>query len=353
MRKHFLFLLFLLIFLVACSNEEEATSNNEEQKEQDNTTEQTEQIEEPKQEPEFENVYPLTGIRTNDPVNDRIVSVMVNNATQARPQTGLTKADIVFEILAEGPITRFIAFFQSEKPEVVGPVRSAREYYYTLAANYNALYIYHGAADFIEDRLRAGVVDNLNGAYYDNDGNLFKRANFREPPHNSYVLFPAIYDVAKEQGYEVKADYTPLPFLDDEEVETIDGGQATDVEIVYYPEEIVTYQYDSSSQQYVRYSDGSKTVELETEEAVSVDNVFIVETRHEVIDDAGRRSVDLQSGGNAYLLQKGKLEKLQWRNEEGRIVPYKDGQPVGFVPGKTWVNVIPEDPGLNGAVTIQ
>src|SRR5699024_17150 len=95
-----------------------------------------------------------------------------------------------------------------------------------------------------------------------------------------------------------------------------------------------------------------KTVELDSEEPIHVDNVFIIETHHEIIDDAGRRAIDLHSGGNAYLIQKGHMQKLEWKNDEGRIIPYKDGLPVGFVPGKTWVNVVPSNPGLETSVII-
>src|SRR5699024_5807754 len=102
---------------------------------------------------EHSHTYPLTGIHADDEVKERIVAVMVNNHKLARPQSGLSKADIVFEILAEGDITRFLALFQSDKPDVVGPVRSARDYYFKLAKQYDALYVYHGAANFVNDMI--------------------------------------------------------------------------------------------------------------------------------------------------------------------------------------------------------
>ena len=63
-------------------------------------------------------------------VEGRAVAVMINNHPAARPQSGLNKADIVYEVLAEGDVTRFLAIFQSEQPDNVGPVRSARELLY-------------------------------------------------------------------------------------------------------------------------------------------------------------------------------------------------------------------------------
>src|SRR5690625_7813177 len=90
---------------------------------------------------------------------------MINNHPAARPQSGLSQADIVFEMLAEGNMTRFLAFFQSEQPEVVGPVRSAREYYFDLAEGYDALYVYHGAAKFINAMINDRYIVYLKGRF--------------------------------------------------------------------------------------------------------------------------------------------------------------------------------------------
>ncbi|SET39386.1 Protein of unknown function [Oceanobacillus limi] len=353
MRQIFiLFLTGILLLLVACS--EDVENAKEEEQAENVVEEETEEAEEEKEAEVYENVYPLTGIKTNDAIDNRIVSVMVNNHTKARPQTGLSQADIVFEMLAEGPITRFLALYHSEQPEVVGPVRSAREYYFDLANRYNALYIYHGAAGFIDDMIVNRGIDFLNGAIYDNDGHLFKREDFRVAPHNSYLLFDSVYEVAEGKGYEVTADYEALPFVTEEEAENLPGNDATHVSITYSktPMEKVEYEYDPTTEAYTRYNDEEKTVELETEEPIQVDNLFIVETDHEVIDDAGRRAIDFYQGGNAYLIQKGKIQQVEWENRDGKIIPVKDGEVIGFVPGKTWINVVPTNPGMEESVIV-
>ena len=91
---------------------------------------------------------------------------------------------------------------------------------------------------------------------------------------------------------------------------------------------------------------------LETSKPVAVDNVFIIETTHQIVDNKGRRDIDLQSGGKGYLLQKGKVKKMEWANKGGRIVPMLNGKEIGLVPGKTWVNIIPNQPGLTERVTL-
>lgn len=297
-------------------------------------------------------VYPLTGLEAGDDVNNRAVSVMVNNLPAARPQTGLSEADIVFEVLAEGNITRFLALFQSEQPEIVGPVRSAREYYFELAKGYNALYLYHGSAKKVEKLLQASGVDSINGALHDDDKVLFKREDFRVAPHNSYLLFDAVYDQAEADGFEIESKEKPLPFLND--ADEIKGEPAEHVQINYASSgtPTVEFTYDATNDTYLRYNDNEQTVELSDDTPIEVQNVFIVEMDHEVIDSEGRRAIDIKSGGKAYLIQEGKVQNIEWQNSAGRIIPFKDGEEVSFAKGKTWINVIPTSYGLDEAVTI-
>lgn len=339
MRKVILLMVLIGLLLTACSKDKEDTGDAKD-KLVDPQTKQD------------DNTSPLTGLNTDVAADTRPVAVMVNNHPEARPQSGLSKADIVFEVLAEGSITRFLAIFQSEQPEVVGPVRSAREYYFELAEMYDALYVYHGAADFIDEMIKQQGIEHINGAVYDNDGHIFKRESFRKAPHNSYLQFDAVIDIAEQKGYQTTGAVEPLFFLNKEEAEQIDGEPADDLSIAYSASRIVQYEYNEDSESYNRSSDGEPTVELNTEEPIQAENVFIIETPHEVIDDEGRRSIDLTSGGKAYLIRKGKVQEVEWARDEQGIIPIKDGEPVGLVPGKTWVNIIPASPGLEQSVTI-
>lgn len=345
----------IIFTLISCSKNDENTEQKEEN-EANNGLENVEEnqvAESPEPEPVFDTIYPLTGMGTNEGADQRPVGVMVNNHKAARPQSGLSQADIVFELLAEGSITRFLALFQSEQPEIVGPVRSAREYYFELANKYNAIYVYHGAANFVNDMIINRGIEHLSGAIHDNDGYLFKRESFRKAPHNSYLLYDAVYEASETKGYDIISDTKALPFRGEEE--SIEGELVKHIKISYpgrNADDVVEFLYNKDTEKFTRYESQQKTVELNSEEPINVDNVFIVETHHQVIDDAGRRAIDLTSGGNAYLIQKGQMQKLEWTNDEGRIIPYQDGSPVGFVPGKTWINVVPTNPGLNTSVTV-
>lgn len=295
--------------------------------------------------------YPFTGLEADENVDNRPLAVMINNHNTARPHSGIVDADIVFEVLAEGDITRFLAIFQSEIPDTVGSVRSAREYYFELAQGYDAIYVYHGAANFVNDMINSRNIDHLNGAVYDNDQHLFKRDASRKAPHNSYVLLENAHEVAQEKGYVLTTDVTPFEFVDTDT--TIEGEDAQTVEIGYNgqnPAHLVSFTYDEQSNNYARSEDGMETKDLITETPIKVENIFIIETEHRVFDSEGRREVNLTSGGNGYLVQQGVIQEVEWENKDGQLLPVKDGQVVPFVPGKTWVNIIPTDPGLQSSV---
>jgi hypothetical protein len=337
-RIIFLVALIFLLMVAGCSKDE-AMPVSVEPVDEEKTAENDKKDE--VDEPQYSNVYPLSGIETNDEVNQRTIAVMINNHPKARQQSGLHKADLVYEVLAEGNVTRFLAIFQSEIPANMGPVRSARDYYVELSKGYDAFYVAHGYSPDARQMLEAGEIDNINGMVY--DGTLFQRADFRSAPHNSYITFDNVMKGAVENGYATTHDSKPLVFLTDEEVEAIDGEVANKVMVSYSKSDfsIVEYVYNEELQRYYRYSDDERTEDLDSKAPVLIDNILIVETSHKVIDDAGRRDIDLTSGGKAYLLQKGKKQEVEWKNVNGRIIPFLNEAPVGLVPGKTWINIVP------------
>lgn len=289
---------------------------------------------------EFQFQFPLTGLGTKEESSDRAVAVVVNNHPKARPQSGLNKADVVHEVLAEGGVTRFVAIFQSEKPEKIGPVRSAREYFIGLASGFDSFFIAHGYSPEAKEKLEHGEIDNINGMQY--DGTLFKRADFRKAPHNSYITYKNIVKGAGMKGYGMDKAPEPAVFLSGEEADQLEGTSAEDFMVSYgSPSFDVIYEYDADKQKYHRFNGSEETVDLESKESVLLDNILVVQMNHKIVDDAGRRVIDMNSGGKGYLFQKGKVNEIQWKNEAGRIVPYKDGAKAGFVPGKTWINIVP------------
>ncbi len=344
MLKRALIIALSSFTLVACSSDKEI------KKESDKETATHVVKEETGVKTEGMNQSPLTGMAQEEESSARSVAVMVNNHPKARPQSGLSKADIVYEVLAEGDITRFLAIFQSQMPEEIGPVRSARDYYIELAKGYDSLYVAHGYSPEAKEMLTGGFIDNLNGMQY--DGTLFKRASFRKAPHNSYISYKHIIEGAEKNGFDMERPPESLNFSDKG---SGNGESAQSVMISYSHNQLFNVMYDFNEEEgkYERYSDGEQTIDYDSKAPVLVENLFIVETPHSVVDDAGRRDIDLESGGDAYLIQKGKLREVEWKNVDGRILPYDNDKPISLQKGSTWINIIPSSPGLAGSVSYQ
>ncbi len=328
-------ILSFFVILSACNNKEaqvQSTSNNNEVSVEETEVEVAEESV----------VYPLTGLEADkNKLAQRPVSVMINNHPAARPQSGLTKADIVYEVLAEGNITRLLAIFQSDIPDIIGPVRSARPYYIDLSKGYDALYIAHGYSPDAQVKLLNGEVDSLNGMEY--DGTLFWRADHRKAPHNSYISKENILEGAESNQYGVTADVKPFEFFSEEEIQNLEGEQANKFVIKYDNSQTwqATYEYNQTEKTYSRYSNNEQTADFESGDPVKLTNIFVVEMDHGIIDDYGRRGIDLTSGGKALLLQNGLMQEVEWVNEDGRILAVKDGKTLKLVPGRTWINIVP------------
>lgn len=320
-----------LTMLVACQNDEPTVDIEEE--------EQVEPVEDAGEvEASLPYTYPLTGVGTEEQLDRRVVGVTINNHPAARPQSGLTSADVVYEVLAEGEVTRFVALYHSQLPERVGPVRSARPYFIDLVNGYNGMLVIHGWSPDAEQLLNGGAADFLNGLYY--DGTLFERSSERQAPHNSYITFEHIWEGFESRNYELDGPVPSLDFYENEEIQ-IAGTDGKAIEINYYDRNMVQYAFDEELGLYHRFNGEEQTIDDETDEPISLANLFVVEAEHRTLDDVGRRAIDLTSGGKGILFQSGIASEVDWENRDGQIIPVKDGAQVPLTPGQTWINIVP------------
>lgn len=295
-------------------------------------------------------IAPFTGEQNESVASRRPVMAVVNNHPDARPQTGLTEADIVFEMIAEYDITRFVALYQSEYPEEVGPIRSAREYFVDLAAAYDAFFVAHGYSPDARKMLESGMVDHVNGIQH--DGTLFQRSADRVAPHNSYITIDNVKKAMDDtQAFTEYRGQSPYYFYDSSENAKLEE-QALSINVAYGSNELFTstYTYDSKAALYSRSSGNRPTVDKETLETLTVSNILVFEAHHETLDSQGRQSIDLTSGGNALLFQAGGVREVEWSSIDGMLVPVVDGQAVKLLPGKTWIHIVPDNPGIGQSV---
>ncbi|GAB6933743.1 DUF3048 domain-containing protein [Calditerricola satsumensis] len=292
-------------------------------------------------------VAPLTGQVVTVPASHRAVMAMVNNAPKARPQSGLDKADIVYEVLAEGDITRFAAIYHSQAPDVIGPVRSIRPYYIELGAGFDAVMVHAGGSPDALAQLREGGYAHLDEIH---NPRYFWRDASRKAPHNLYTDLTRIRRAMADKGYPDVGKLPRLPFVDDPRQDPV-GVPARKVEIRYMATYRCGYEYDAARQVYKRFTQGKPHRDRTTGEQLAAVNVIVLEAKHRVLDAAGRREIDLAGPGRAYVFQRGVMQAATWKRVDGVLRVYgEDGAEIPLYPGNTWVNIVPDAPGLTASV---
>lgn len=288
-------------------------------------------------------VYPLTGLPAEAEMKQRPIMVMVENAPQARPQTGLDQADLVYEILAEGEITRFAAVFQSESPQAIGPVRSIRPYYVELGDGLDALIVHAGWSQDAMNMLAGRKLAHFDEVY--GDGRYYWRDSKRKMPHNLYTSVELIREGAADKSFRTLWNGPIVTFAKPESVEAaaVSNGLQPAVRAVipYLHGYTVSYDYNAASGIYLRSMNGERHLDAASGRPLGGANVIVCFAEHKVVDNDGRRAVDVFGPGRGVLLQQGMKREVTWERKNGLLRVYADGRELGWLPGQTWVQIVP------------
>ena len=340
-------LLILAISLVACQNKEAAQPPEPESVPA--PVEEQQETQEPAA-PLF--TAPLTGLPVEEAVTQRPLAVMINNAPAARPQSGLSSADIIIEVLAEGGITRFIAIFQSQGgAETVGPVRSIRPYLIELGESYDGVLVHAGGSPDAYSILQKQQKQHMDEI--SNSGPYFWRSSDRKAPHNLYTSADKLREGADIKGYS--HDTEPPVYIYNEEGSTSKGEPAAQFDIHYLLDSYrVTYDYDEVSGRYMRLVNGKPDQDQDNGEQIGAANIIVAGADHKVLDNVGRLSVNVEQGGEAMLFQKGKMVRGQWMKKPGDIIRFvQDGKEAALVPGQTFISIVPNQPDFASHIEVQ
>ncbi|MCR8644553.1 DUF3048 domain-containing protein [Paenibacillus sp. N1-5-1-14] len=300
--------------------------------------------------------YPLTGVPLSQeayaqyalklverPANlllpfDRPRLVTVENSPQARPQSGLNKADIVFEVLAEGEITRFLAIYHSQKVETIGPVRSMRPYFAHLGEGLDAVLVHAGWSQDAMNYMESRKLNHLDQVY--GDDKYYWRAKDRKMPHNLYTSTDLMAQGSQERKFRGLWKAPELHFAKGQGVNLLRDPGST-ITIPYISGYKVAYTYDAGRKQYMRTMAGKPHLDKETNEQLSTTNLLIIEAEHQILDKEGRRSVNVNGPGRGVIMQEGKSQPITWDRKGGMIRAYADGSEIPLLAGTTWVQIVP------------
>lgn len=291
-------------------------------------------------EPEHEPVWPLTGVATEDDADAPAVSIKVENSPGARPQEGLQQADIVWEELVEGGITRFVATYHSDIPEQVGPIRSIRPMDAPIAGPIGGVFAFSGG----QDGYQQAVADTgLVMVSQDGGDSGFHRNPERAGDHQLF---------GDPQEFLSQADEPPQLFDYAESAEessaTTAGEEATQADP----------SFPSSQPGWAWQEDGwmrSESGEPATDggEQIHAANVLILAVD---VTDTGDRDAagtavletDLTGSGELHVLSDGHVIDGKWDKggaEEQLDLTDDDGEPIELAPGNTWVELVPNQGG--------
>lgn len=300
-----------------------------------------EQIVPKKKEPELFSA-PFSGIKIEKEVLERRpIAVMIENHPDSRPQSGLNEADFIFEAIAEGGITRFLALYHSnEVKKEIGPVRSARSYFVEWADSYDALYAHVGGSAEALNLINRLNLSDLNQFSL---GKYFWRDRTRYAPHNVYTTTAKLREAAKSKSYKtIKKDILGYTFKKDLNKEERPESQRFTVGFGggYAP----TYNYNQECNCYVRSLLGSVQRDRVTKKEIIAKNVIVVfsKTGSIRLRNTTYTTIETIGGGKALIYQDGKLIIGTWKRNLGMPIRFYDDfqNEVRLNVGTTWVEVV-------------
>lgn len=318
-------------------------------------------------------VCPLTGIKYGKDQetwwkSHRPMAIMIENSAPARPQSGMNAADITYEAVAEGGITRTMNVFYCQDAGIVGPVRSARTYFLDWASEYgnNPLYVHVGGANTPGPANALGQIGDYGWSQY-NDMNqfsigfpIFYRDETRQghevaTEHTMYSVTSKLWNFAAQSrglsnvdksGKSWDTDFVPYKFVDAPSTSERPANQ-----IISIPwsgsDYSVKWTYNLKDNLYYRENGGEKHMDRDTHKQLTSTTVIVLfQTEQDANDgyDQGAHQLFGTTGsGNALIFENGKEIKATWKKAtrtDRTILTDSSGNEVTFTSGKQWFEVL-------------
>ena len=295
---------------------------------------------------------PLTGLPMEPEYErNRPVAVMLNNLKKAQPQLGNAQADIIYEVPAEGGITRMLAVYQTlDGVGTLGSIRSSRPYYIELVLGHDALYVHAGGSPEAYQDLKSWKVNNIDGvngsasqsAVFWRDQERRKTMDYEHTLVTSGEKIQSFWDSSKYakthgDGYTYSQTFTDEPLTG--------GATAEHVKLAYTSYKTGLFDYDAATGRYLVSQYQAPYVDGNTGEQVSAVNLLLLETNISVIsgDKEGRLKVRTTGEGGGLLCRNGQSVPIHWSRAD-RNSPFvyttADGQPLALGRGNSYVCIM-------------
>jgi len=294
-------------------------------------------------------VWPLTGVETPEVAARPAVAIKVENTTQARPQSGLEQADLVWETIVEFDVSRFVAVFHSQAPAEIGPIRSVRPTDPLIASPLHGLFVFSGG--------QAGILALLPGSgmqqiSHDAGADGLFRVRTRSAPHNVYGDIQSFWAQADADHSAAPAQQFAFALRAEQASATLVGTPATTLSFRLSSASNPSWTWDAATGTWLR-SEGSTPATVASGARLSAVNVVTVVAKHPnsgfaAQNNAAVPTYELVGEGEAMIATGGKTVMGTWRKaaQEAPLQVFgADGAPLLLAPGNTWVELVPAGSG--------
>ena len=324
-------LLAVLLLLGACTDEPRGGGNDDES--------------DVAAQPEVPPYCPLTG--EDPPKGVKLVrpalALKIENSPDARPQSGLDRADIVYEEIVEGGATRFMAIYHCYDAAQGGPVRSARFDDPSIAKPFTSILAYSGGNSIVVNELKKRKLISLTEL--NADGALFRVPAGSTDVHSLYGDTTRLRKLGEKRGKPKPPESGYFKFED-----APGGAKAKSVTLKFNPSVEIAWRWKGG--RWVRFEGGVPFLAAGGKQ-IGTDNLLVQEVEvndsERVFDVAGNPSPDivLDGKGRAFLFREGKVIKGSWKNGRNGVPRFKtkNGEPFTFEEGSTWIELVPSNKG--------
>jgi hypothetical protein len=262
------------------------------------------------------------------------VALVIDNDPIARPQLALGQADLVYEVPVEGGMTRYLAVYSADiQVDKVGPVRSARSYYVTLAEELKAALLHVGGSPKSLEMIKTASVYDLNEFY--NEKYFWRDTSGGRPaPHHIFTSSENWQRYLDNRGLKERQTES---WLFKEEAPSLETSG--DINVRFSANFQALWRYDRENNEYLRFFNGREAID--GDEQIKAKNIIIQKVASEVIDELGRLNINLHGSGEAIVCLDGPCQLAEWRKKgtDRTRYYYTDGEEVKLNPGVIWIEI--------------
>lgn len=291
---------------------------------------------------------PYCGVQTsNDIRKKRPFLFMLDNHPDARPQAGISQADIIYEMKAEGEYTRYLALFHSKEPNPIGPVRSTRPYFVDAALEYQPIFVHWGGSEAGYQEVHNTKINNIDGIAW--EGSTFYRNKEvkKKRPHNGYTNFELLRKRCEKRGYSLEGQTYPKQYDTSHDLTQLlaqmKEHQCSEVTLSYFPSYRVQMQYAPDSDCYFVLRNGEFVIDENNKENVTPRNIIIQLAPSKVAGPKETLAMDTIGSGKGYFLSMGKMIPITWEKTDAASPTRfhtEEGKELLLHPGMTWIAVV-------------